>query len=264
MQVMEDKLRIFIQQHRQAFDTATPSDAAWVPIDRALQRLPGACAIERSLLIDRPLLDTAEPAPHVWNNIEKQLDAVKNTDPLEAFIRQNREAFDEEMPDLRIWSSISSGLEGSAPKMRTMWISKISRIAAVITLLIAAVGAGVWYGQNNPAGSRNGMDLADVSDEYAELERYYQGDIAVKQQKLVSYTGNNNDTDVLNDLEQMDAIMEELRAELASVPPGNREQVVRAMIENYKAKAAILQRVLERLENQGPVENNRKQKIDNI
>lgn len=261
---MEDKLRIFVQQHRQGFDTATPSDETWRSIERTLQRLPAACAIERTLLFNRPLLDTTEPAAHVWNNIEQQLDAGKTTDPLETFIRNNREDFDQETPDLSVWSNINGGLEGSAPKMRTMWISKISRIAAALALLITSVGIGVWYGQNNPNGSQAGMSLAEVSDEYAELERYYQGDIAVKQQKLVSYTSNDTEADVLNDLEQMDTIMEELRTELANVPPGNREQVVRAMIENYKAKAAILQRVLERLENQDDIENNRKQNIDNI
>jgi len=259
---MEDKLRIFVHQHRQAFDTATPPEAAWPHIERMLQRLPYACAIERSLLINRPLIDTAEPPAHLWDNIQKQLDGT--SDQLESFIRQNREAFDQNTPDLRVWSGINGNLEGSAPKMRTLWISKIARIAAVITLFIGSVGVGVWYGQNNPASAQTGMSLAEVSDEYAELERFYQGDIASKQKKLVSFSSNHADTDVLNDLDQMDTIMNELRTELANVPPGNREQVVRAMIENYKAKAAILQRVLERLENQAPEENNRKQRIDNI
>lgn len=261
---MEDKLRIFVQQHRQNFDATLTPDAVWPNIEHSLQRLPAACAIERTLLFDRPLLDTAEPAAHLWGNIVQQLDAGKTSDPLEAFIRNNRDAFDQDAPDLSVWSNISGGLEGSAPKMRTMWISKIARIAAALALLITSVGVGVWYGQNNPNRAQAGMSLAEVSDEYAELERYYQGDIAVKQQKLVSYSSNDSDTDVLNDLQQMDAIMEELRTELANVPPGNREQVVRAMIENYKAKAAILQRVLERLENQDAFENNRKQNIDNI
>ena len=52
----------------------------------------------------------------------------------------------------------------------------------------------------------------------------------------------------MQDIEQLDKIMDELRRELASVPEGNRQQVVRAMIENYKSKTAILQRVLEHLE----------------
>ena len=54
--------------------------------------------------------------------------------------------------------------------------------------------------------------------------------------------------DVNVDLQQLDNIMTELKNEMANVPPGNREQVVRAMIENYKAKTSILQRVLERME----------------
>ena len=59
-------------------------------------------------------------------------------------------------------------------------------------------------------------------------------------------------------MQQIDLAMQELRAELTDVPPGNREQVVRAMIENYKAKTAILQRVLERLEPTKTDQNDKK------
>ena len=89
--------------------------------------------------------------------------------------------------------------------------------------------------------------MADVSPEYAELERHYEHDITDKKEKLATFTGSQS-ADVLQDLDQLDRIMEELRRELADVPPGNRQQVVRAMIENYKAKTAILQRVLEHLD----------------
>jgi hypothetical protein len=54
--------------------------------------------------------------------------------------------------------------------------------------------------------------------------------------------------EVYTDLEQLDATMAELQQELATVPPGNREAVVRAMIETYEAKTNILKRVLERLQ----------------
>ena len=119
------------------------------------------------------------------------------------------------------------------------------RAAAAIALLIVGAGLGLWYaGQQNT--QNNGMTLGQVSVEYAELEHYYQRDIAAKQQQLVAYTGNNSDVEL--DLQQLDGVMHELQQELANVPPGNREQVVRAMIENYKAKAAILERVLDRLQ----------------
>jgi hypothetical protein len=58
--------------------------------------------------------------------------------------------------------------------------------------------------------------------------------------------------------------MLELRGELANVPPGNREQVVRAMIDNYKAKAAILERVLERLEKAQHPDAERQPSVENL
>jgi hypothetical protein len=107
--------------------------------------------------------------------------------------------------------------------------------------------------------------MSDVSGEYKELEQFYQRDITVKREKLATFTGSQP-AEVGEDLEHLDEIMAELRRDLADVPPGNREQVIRAMIENYKAKMAILQRVLERLEqsNNGGDNSKKSNGIKNI
>ena len=136
------------------------------------------------------------------------------------------------------------------------------RIAAAIGLLVAGVGLGLWYAGTQQTSN---MAMGEVSGEYREVEQYYQRDIAGKQQKLASFVGYQP-AEVDEDLKQLDQIMSELRQELANVPRGNREQVVRAMIENYKAKASILERVLERLEESKPEKINSTQQYetDNI
>ena len=59
--------------------------------------------------------------------------------------------------------------------------------------------------------------------------------------------------------------MAELQRELGSVPPGNREAVVRAMIETYEAKTNILKRVLERLQQMDSEnKNNSKDEPNNV
>ncbi len=247
---MKDKLQEFIQANRHAFDPATPGEQVWSSVRRTLERLPSAGAAERFVLLHRALLDTAEPPEGVWADIEKNLSPA---DPLESFIRGNRDAFDLETPDLRVWAGVEQAVK-KAPEERTgnplkiSWNRHLLRAAAAIALLITGAGLGLWYAGASKAGA-GGMTLAQVSNEYAELEGFYQRDIAVKQQKLVAFTGNSGG-DVQEDLHQLDAVMAELQQELANVPPGNREQVVRAMIENYKAKAAILERVLERVQGQ--------------
>jgi len=246
---MYDTVKLFIHQHRNAFDAAIPDAHRWKDVQKALDRWPEADAVERTLLTDRVLLDTAEPPAGVWENIARALDEAAGHDPLERFILQNRAALDAADPRADLWSAIAPELPvaPAGGKVVTVhWGKHLLRAAAAITLLITGAGLGFWYaGQSN----NDGMSMAEVSQEYAELERHYIGDISSKKEQLATFV-HSKDAEVFQDLRQMDKAMEELRLELAKVPPANREQVVRAMIEHYEAKTAILQRVLEYMQQQ--------------
>ncbi|MDO8368855.1 MAG: hypothetical protein Q7T20_18810 [Saprospiraceae bacterium] len=254
---MKNTINIFIQQHRDAFDAAMPGTHGWPGLERMLERLPDSDALERQLMCDRVLLDTALPSDLVWAGIEKDLDRLIQHTDLESFIKQNREAFDAELPSGQAWENITGSLpKPKAIKVHIGWQGSIMRIAASLALLVAGIGGGIWYERQGNAASA--MAMSEVSGEYKELEQYYQRDISVKREKLATFTGSQA-AEVGQDLEQLDEIMEQLRRELADVPPGNREQVVCAMIENYKAKTAILKRVLDRLEESNNGGDNSKQ-----
>lgn len=265
---MSDKIKKFIQQHRNAVDAAAPDAHHWKGVEKTLDRLVQADALERALLLDRVLIDTETPSTGVWAAIEMALDTPAPPGTLEHWIRQHREAMDAEVPDLRVWAgieqSVGSKESDKAKIVPVNWQRSLLRIAASITLLITGVGLGMWYAHNDQKNAA-GMAMSDVSNEYAELEQYYQRDIAGKQVKLAAFQGNQP-VEVHEDLDEMDHVMEDLRKELADVPATNREQVVRAMIDNYKAKAAILARVLERLESSKTETNNsgKKHEIKNI
>jgi hypothetical protein len=251
---MKDAINIFIQQNRPAFDTESPGTHHWKGVEKTLERLPHADALERYLLVNRILMDTEMPSETVWNGIDEHLQQVQKTD-LEGFIQQNRAAFDHETPDLRVWAEISNTLPKSKPVIVAVnWKRQLLRAAASVALLVVGLSSGIWYARSQ---HDSGMDMADVSAEYAELEKHYERNITEQKEKLAMFTGSQS-ADVMQDLDQLDRIMEELRRDLANVPPGNRPQVVRAMIENYKAKTAILQRVLEHLEENQNESNNRK------
>jgi hypothetical protein len=262
---MMDALKIFIQKNRNAFDAATPGAHGWKGLERMLQRLPEADALERQILCDRVLLDTAAPSATVWAAIENHLNDVGQNLDLEGFIQKNRDALDVATPDLRVWGEIAEALPAPSPKaivVRVHWQHYLLRAAASVALLVAGIGVGMWYARSSEPPA---MAMSEVSGEYKELEQFYQRDITVKRDRLATFTGSQP-AEIVEDLEKLDQIMEELRHELANVPPGNREQVVRAMIENYKAKTAILQRVLERLEDSKTETDNSEQKhgIKNI
>lgn len=269
---MQDALKIFIQQHRNAFDPALPDAHCWPGVVCVLNRLPNADALERTLLLDRLLLDTQMPSDQVWAGICAGLENCEpNTpDPLEQFIRTNRVQFDAAVPDLNVWNKIAGAVDQAEPKLaKRLEISQnepskrrfsayFMRAAAAIALLITGMGAGFWYAQSSQPSE---MAMSEVSSEYAELEQYYQRDIAAKQQRLASFTGSIQ-AGLTDDMADMDRVMEELRLEMANLPPGNREEVVRAMIENYKTKAKILERVLQRLEQHTPKTNQQEEQHD--
>jgi hypothetical protein len=264
---MNDALKQFIQQHRNAFDAANPDAHAWKGVEKTLERWQSADRLEQVLLSNRILLDTESPSDQVWLAIAQHLNQISASDPIELFIQENRIALDAHIPTDLLWDQIADKVPAKPGKKAKIvslgWQKNLLKVAASVALLVTGIGIGMWYSNQHPAAS--GMAMSDVSGEYAELEQYYQREIANKQVKLASFQGSQPDV-VHEDLDQMDQVMSELRKELADVPPSNREQIVRAMIENYKAKSAILQRVLERLEASKTETNNsgKKHAIENI
>lgn len=257
-----DSIETFIRDNRHAFDTAAAEAYAWQSIEKSLARLRFADEIESEVLFNRALMDTEAPSENVWLNIEQCLEK-QNThtpDQIETFIRKHRDALDTEVPDLKVWTNIAAEVPAKTKIVRMTWQRSLLRAAASIALLVTGLGLGIWYARSSETPA---MSMGDVSTEYAELEQYFQRDISAKQQKLATFTGSQP-AEVHQDLEQLDIVMSELQQELANVPTGNREQVVRAMIENYKAKAAILERVLERLEPTKTETKNNDSEIKNI
>jgi hypothetical protein len=246
-----------IIHNRHLLDEALPGAHGWRSLAHAMERLKGVDSLELEIACNRILLDTATPSNDLWLRIDSELSRSNGSDPLEQFIGAHRDEFDSESPSPALWERIMSE---SAPApldqapLRLTWVRRISRVAAAIVLLVSGVGLGIWYSSHTQSA---GMRLSEVSPEYAELEQHYQRDIANKREQLVQLTSNNSSSqDLLGDIDLMDKAMQELQIELANLPASNREQVVRAMIDNYTTKAKILERVLSTLEMQQNLKNN--------
>jgi hypothetical protein len=271
MNSIDNNLEAFIRRHREALDASPPDNYGWGGLETLLNRLPAADALERQLLCDRPLLDTSTPAPAIWDAISLQLDEKGHPrDTLEQFILQHRDDFDGAEPSSIARNTLQTLLDAAPkslaqnPKPQTpnlTWSRRLLRIAAV-ALLLSGVGIGMWL-TAPPVHTPEQVALHNIAPELAEMEQFYKRDIHFKQQKLQQFTANE-DTGVAQDLQQLDNMMEELRTELGQVPPANREKVVRALLENYKAKAAILDRVLEHLEHNNENPNSKDDDIDRM
>lgn len=171
-------------------------------------------------------------------------------DQLEEYIRDNREAFDDAVPNLKVWAAIDKELNTQAtstPKTgRRISLWRVVSIAASVVLLL---GVGAILGSQFNSGNEVRGNLASDNEVFREVEdmkTYYETEIKSKEAQLVHYSERKN---IAPDLAQIDQHLKELMEELKSVPAGSEEQVINAMINSYQAKAAILEKVLENLEN---------------
>ncbi len=157
-------------------------------------------------------------------------------DRLEQFIQQNRPDFDTEQVPAEIWSNLETNL----PKGRRIRLIPILSKAAAVLLIL---GIGVLLGTYMANSNNNERTLSDISPEYAEVENYYTQQVKNNINQLES---KGVDAKVLEDVQELEKEFEKLKKELGRTK--NDEQIVHAMIENYRTKINILQRVLNRID----------------
>ena len=160
-------------------------------------------------------------------------------DNMEQFIRENRAAFDDLEPSSHVWEHIDRSL----PVKRGARIIRWQRFAVAASILLLVGLVGFFSFQQ---GKQQGVaiTLAEISPELGEAEAYYQSEINNKMALLASLAP---DHEVTHDLKEAESFLQELKTELKDVSPGEREIVIQAMIENYRTRLDILERVLDRL-----------------
>lgn len=173
---------------------------------------------------------------------------MQNND-LEQYIKDNRESFDDAYPSLKLWAAIENELEEKASppvrerqlQVRRPWY----QIAAAVAILLSLGGLGGAYLTQQDQGLTAQEVLDEVAPDFSEIEQYYNQRI---QERYVQLTSHTQDPEIDADLAQMDEAMNELREELAHAPPGREEQIVQQLMESYRLKLLILERILERIE----------------
>lgn len=165
-------------------------------------------------------------------------------DKLRERIEHSRQEWDHYETDLEgLWGDIESRLDDKE-NLNTGYNKKLwLRIAASVTL-IAAVSWGVTtiLGLNNNTAEL--YALRDISPELAETEYYYASQIS---EKLEMIHTSNADVDnlVMEDLTLLDSAYYELQRDLKD--NADSEEVINAMIQNYRIKLQVLEKVLEEI-----------------
>jgi hypothetical protein len=228
--------------------------------------------LEKFIHDNRHDFDSETPHLDVWAGIEGELD-----DEIDSFVRSNRASFDTEMPNLKVWAAIDKRLPQTVEKPVELSIEKTVekasekttekrfalkqwafRIAASLTLLFIGAGAGFYFKTKQEA-----VEIAQTVDKIApdfrEAEQFYSQKVQNQLVKLTSFQPTT-DPSVLADLKQIDEIQKELKQELDDAPNATREEIVKHIIDNYKIKLGILERVMQHIE-ETPINNSVKKEI---
>lgn len=211
--------------------------------------------LEKFIEEHRAALDAKTTPKDVWRRIEDDLCADLKTD-MEDFIVVNRSELDRHAPRPELWGKIDEALVAEAgntqkkTKHIAMWPRHILRIAASILLLLGGIGIGLQLGQTN----KDQSEMAGLTHEQSQALHVFERDVQVKMQKAATFV--NQSPEIKADLALLDEAALELKNDLKDVPPGNRAQVVHAMLENYKAKVHILERIL-KYNSKNDLQNNR-------
>ena len=174
-------------------------------------------------------------------------------DKLEQFVSDNRPEFDYPEPGEHVWENINGRLR---PVPRLNWRRAFMQAAAVIAVFIASwlihdlVNKGQRDGQ--VAFTEQGERTPDPSMvELMEAEVFYSAKINTAKEEIYRLSGQDSRLmDVLNyDLDELEQVFEELKGDLRD--NSDNQEVIEAMIQNYRIKLEILEEMLNQLNRSG-------------
>lgn len=193
------------------------------------------------------------------DNFERKLNLQNFDEQVEDFINANREGFDDLEPSLNVWANIDAALTEKREKTPLVatprWYSSwAAQAAAAVALLLLGVGLGNRLTKSQALDGKSpivvqategGVKAEDVTKELRNAEEFYNQKVKVKLSQLASF---NPDPEVVEDLKQIDEVQAELHRELEHAPSSSREEIIEQLMENYKIKLDILERVLNQLQ----------------
>lgn len=185
------------------------------------------------------------------------------TDKLEKFVIDNRDDFDDLEPSPAIWDKIQK----KEPKtVELNWTKILVRAAAVVVMFVSSYIFIDYLGKQTPGPIMADTEVVDPADakifqDLREADFYYSSMIEQRRDEFYQLAGNDaplrNEINI--ELTELDNIFRELKEDLKD--NADNEEVVVAMIQNYRLKLEILEEILEQLE---PANENEKDDEDEI
>lgn len=170
-------------------------------------------------------------------------------DKLEKFVRSNRADFDVYEPGAEVWNRIRK----PAPKIiRINWKSVMWRAAAVAVIFTTSWFLNDWVQKDHISNSQQQENIADEAGSgqvnmLMEAEVYYASRINSAKEEIIVLSGDNKGLmeEINTDLIELDKVFEELKSDLKD--NSDNEEVIEAMIQNYRIKLEVLEEILVQL-----------------
>jgi len=182
-------------------------------------------------------------------------------DRLEQFIAENRDQFDLYEPDDKAWNEISKRIQ----KQRRFpgWKTILWRAAAVILIFAISFLVQEYLQRHNILIGKRDRQIQPVEiPELHEAEIYYASLVDEKIREIEPLLINHPElgNELKNNLEELDSIYAELQKDL--IDNIANDEVVEAMIQNYRLKLDILEDLLDYLQETSKSENDEKSEYE--
>lgn len=179
------------------------------------------------------------------------------TDKLEKFVIDHRDEFDNLEPNPAIWDKIQ---KKQPKKIALNWTNILVRVAAVIVIFISSYYFHDFMANRSPDKNlASETTLTEGSEQYHELieaEVYYTSMIDSKKEEIFMLAASKPQLreELNNELVDLDEDFRKLKEDLKD--NADNEEVIIAMIQNYRLKLRILEETLAQLQHS----NNEKSK----
>jgi hypothetical protein len=163
-------------------------------------------------------------------------------DKLEEHIRKNREDLDRYSPPARIWKKVSKELKQEKSTIRH-WLT----IAAMIVIILGTAVAlfrPVYRWSDSNKRKNNYEGLAQTDPQLKETETYYNNLVNSLYREASPLLTNKPEIkkELNTDLSHLDSICVDLKKDLKDNV--SNQDVVEALIQNYRIKIRILEDML--------------------
>jgi hypothetical protein len=160
-------------------------------------------------------------------------------DKLKKYVDKERASFDVYDEDLSgLWDNIDQKLDQDKAKFNPL--SYIWKVAAII-LVVSAMALVVIM---QSGGGNEDMILYRISPELAEAESFYN-DLIAEKLTIIQASIPNNDF-YKADIEMLNEAYADLKDDLRD--NADNQEVVQAMIANYKIRLTMLERILQEID----------------